>query len=114
MPELPSGTVTFLLSDIAGSTQLWQLDPGLMRQAVNRCARLRAVGHGGQTLLSQSTYDLIRDHLPAGLEVRDLGEHRLRDLIRPERVFQLDIAGVPGEFPPLRSLTTFPNNLPVQ
>src|SRR5918997_5496707 len=57
--------------------------------AVNRCARLRAAAHGGQTLLSQATYDLVRDHPPAGVALTDLGEHRLKDLARPERVYQL-------------------------
>jgi len=82
--------------------------------AVNRCARLRAIAHGGQALLSQAVYDLVRDALPAGVAVRDLGEHRLSDLARPERVFQLLGPDVPADFPPLRSLDALPNNLPVQ
>src|SRR5438132_8330730 len=57
--------------------------------AVNRCARLRAIAHGGQTLLSQATGDLVRDTLPAGVSLRDLGVHRLADLQRAERVYQL-------------------------
>lgn len=81
---------------------------------VNRCARLRALGYGGQTLLSQATFDLVRDSLPEKVSLRDLGEHRLKDLQRPERVFQLDVAGLPNEFPPLQSIDAFPNNLPVQ
>jgi class 3 adenylate cyclase len=82
--------------------------------AVNRAARLRAVAHGGQALLSQATHDLVRDALPAGVAVRDLGEHRLSDLQRPERVYQLSAAGVPADFPPLRSLDALPTNLPRQ
>jgi predicted ATPase/class 3 adenylate cyclase len=82
--------------------------------AVNRCARLRAIAHGGQTLVSQATYDLVRDALPAGVGLRDLGEHRLADLQRPEQVFQMVAAGLPAEFPPLRSLESVPHNLPVQ
>src|SRR5439155_191177 len=70
--------------------------------AVNRCARLRAVAHGGQTLLSRATYDLVRD---AGVALRDLGELRLKDLARSERVFQLG----DGVFPALRSLDAVPN-----
>src|SRR5262249_47392562 len=58
--------------------------------------------------------ELVRDHLPPGVSLRDLGEHRLRDLVRPERVFQLMIDGVASEFPMLRSLGTVPNNLPRQ
>jgi class 3 adenylate cyclase len=55
--------------------------------AVNRCARLRAIAHGGQTLLSQTTHDLVRQALTDGVVLRDLGEHRLADLTLPERVF---------------------------
>jgi predicted ATPase/class 3 adenylate cyclase len=71
---------------------------------VHRVARLGSAGHGGQVLLSEATRDLIADTLPEGLGVRDLGEHRLRDIPRPERVFQLVVPGLPDEFPPLRSL----------
>src|SRR5215218_8022148 len=53
---------------------------------VNRCARLRSAGHGGQTLLSEVTYGLVRDTLPPGVALLDLREHRLKDLTRPERV----------------------------
>ena len=197
MPDLPTGTVTFLLTDIERSTHLWEQHPeampaalarhevlvsevvqehggvvvksrgegdslfaafaravdavvaaGALQQvlhaepwpeglvlrtrlavhtgdaelragdyygaAVNRCARLRAIAFGGQTLLSLATQELVRDRLPVGATLRDLGEHRLRDLVRPERVFQLDVPGVPTELRPLRSLEAFPNNLPVQ
>jgi predicted ATPase/class 3 adenylate cyclase/Tfp pilus assembly protein PilF len=82
--------------------------------AVNRCARLRAIAHGGQTLLSLVTSALVRESLPAGLELRDLGEHRLKDLSHPEHVFQLVISGLPSDFPPLKSLDQRPNNLPIQ
>lgn len=81
---------------------------------VNRCARLRAVGHGGQTLLSQATFDLVRDAPLARVTLRDLGEHRLKDLQRPEHVFELDIVGLPADFPPLQSIDALPNNLPIQ
>src|SRR4029079_8545615 len=57
--------------------------------AVNRCARIRGIGHGGQTLLSEATAALARDQLPDGVGLHDLGEHRLKDLTRPEHVFQL-------------------------
>ena len=82
--------------------------------AVNRAARLRGVAHGGQTLISRATCELVRDHLPPEVTVRDLGEHRLKDVTRPEHVFQLDIEGLTDTFPPLASLSTIPNNLPIQ
>jgi predicted ATPase/class 3 adenylate cyclase len=79
-----------------------------------RCARLTAVAHGGQVVLSEAAVALARDALPAGAGLLDLGEHRLKDLQRPERVAQLLHPALPGEFPPLRSLDALPNNLPVQ
>src|SRR6202050_3280823 len=82
--------------------------------SIHRCARLRAIGHGGQTLLSRSTYELVAGGLPDGVSVRDLGAHRLRDLARPEQVYQLCHADLHGDFPALRSLSALPNNLPVQ
>ncbi len=82
--------------------------------ALNRAARLTAVAHGGQVLLSAVTADLVREQLPAGTTLRDLGEHRLKDLVRPERVFQLALPDLPLDFPPLKSLNAFPNNLPIQ
>jgi predicted ATPase/class 3 adenylate cyclase/DNA-binding CsgD family transcriptional regulator len=193
MPELPSGTLTFLFSDMEGSTALWERAPeamasvmarhdamlggvieahagivvkdtgdgmfavfrvpgdaaaaalGIQRavaaeawptpqpirvrigvhtgeaevrdgdyygSAVNRCARLCALGHGQQTLVSEATAALVRDNLPPGATLIDLGEHRLRGLSRPERVFQLVESGLPTEFPSLASPVTPPHNLP--
>jgi predicted ATPase/class 3 adenylate cyclase len=195
--ELPSGTVTFLLTDVEGSAALWERDPEAMRRAlarhdallgtgvarhggvlvksrgegdsvfavfdraqdavvaaceiqrafraepwptaiplcvrmalhtgaaelregdyygseVNRCARLRGIGHGGQALLSEATAALARDSLPEGSSLLDLGQHRLRDLARPERVFQLLHPDLPAGFPPLRSLDASLHNLPLQ
>ncbi len=80
--------------------------------AVDRCARLRAVAHGGQVVLSHTVRDLVLDRLPEHAELADLGVHRLRDLGRPEHVFGLAHPDLPSEFPPLRSLDTMPNNLP--
>src|SRR5687768_16573723 len=197
MPELPTGTVTFLLTDIEGSTALWEQHRDAMRQAlvrhdvlveqlvaehhgqvvrprgegdsrfavfaratdavaaaaalqqalhaepwptptpvrvrmalhtgeadlregdyygsaVNRCARLRAIAHGGQTLISLATEQVVRGQLVSGAMLHDLGEHRLKDLQHPERVFQLQIDGLLAAFPPLRTLDSRPHNLPVQ
>jgi predicted ATPase/class 3 adenylate cyclase len=194
---LPTGTVTFLFTDIEGSTRLWEQHPDAMRHViarhddlaaevilhhagllvksrgegdslftvfsrptdalaaacalqqaflteswpaetplrvrmalhaapaerregdyygpgVNRCARLRAVAHGGQVLLSQATADRVREHLPADVSLRDLGSHRLKDLQRPEHLFQLLHPELPSDFPPLRSLEAFAHNLPAQ
>lgn len=197
MTDLPVGTVTFLFTDIEGSTQLWEKFPEAMQsalaqhdsilkesigmngghiikttgdgvhavfekaidavnatldaqcefitsatldaseiqirvrmglhtgeaefrdgdyygQTLNRAARIMAVGHGGQVLLSGITADVVREHLPVDINLHDLGEHRLKDLIRPERLFQLNASGLQTVFPPLRSLNLLPNNLPSQ
>src|SRR5688500_11835610 len=81
---------------------------------LNRVARLLSAAHGGQVLLSLPTQELVRDQLPKGTTLRDLGEHRLKDLFRPERVFQLVSHDLPSEFPPLRTLEAYRNNLPLQ
>jgi predicted ATPase/class 3 adenylate cyclase len=81
--------------------------------AVNRVARLMAIGHGGQILLSGATRELTHGDLPAGTVLVDLGEQRLQDLTEAEHVWQIDVAGLPSEFPPLRSLDALPNNLPI-
>jgi predicted ATPase/class 3 adenylate cyclase len=81
---------------------------------VNRCARLRAIGHGGQVLLSAVLAELVQENLPQGAYLRDLGVHRLKDLAAPERVFQLSHPELRAEFPPLNSLEARPNNLPMQ
>ncbi|MGD2078261.1 MAG: adenylate/guanylate cyclase domain-containing protein, partial [Chloroflexota bacterium] len=192
--EIPTGTVTFLFTDIEGSSRLWQAFPEqmavnlvrhdtLLRQAieshggyvfktvgdqfcaafahardaldaaitsqialvnepwigaqvavrigihsgsceerdgdyfgptVNRVARLMSIGHGGQTLLSAITLQLIGNRLPGEVVVRDLGNHRLKNLQQPEHVYQVDIQGLAGDFPPLNSLTVIANNLPLQ
>jgi predicted ATPase/class 3 adenylate cyclase len=187
---MPSGTITFLFTDIEGSTRRWERDTETMRTdvarhdelveeaverhhglvfatagdgfavafaragdalscavdvqnslrgaglpgvrmgvhtgeaeeragnyfgpSVNRAARLMAIGHGGQILVSNATEQLSRDSLGAGMTLIDLGEHRLRDLSRPERVFELAGPGLEHEFAPLRSLGAFAANLPVQ
>jgi YVTN family beta-propeller protein len=70
---------------------------------VHRGARIAAAGHGGQVLLSNTTRELVEDELPDDVHLRDLGEHELKDLKRPEHLFQLEVAGLPSEFPPLRT-----------
>ena len=192
----PSGTVTFLLTDLEGSTRMWERDPEAMKaamvrhdellektiaahrgyvfarmgdgmaasfstarhavcaavdiqtaladeqwstvdplrariglhtdeavvindnnyvsQPVNRAARLMAAAHGGQIVISGATESLVHDDLPVGTRLTDLGEHQLRDLGRPLRVFQLNSTGLRDDFPPLRTLDSFPGNLPAQ
>ncbi len=192
----PSGTVTFLLTDLEGSTRLWEQDPEAMKAAmvrhdelleksvaahcgyvfsrmgdgmaaafstardalsgaaefqhalaaelwgteqplrarvglhtdeatilgdagyasfpINRCARLMTAAHGGQTVVSGATEMLLRGHLPDGTELVDLGEHRLRDLGSPLRIYQMNSYGKSEQFPPLRTLNSFPGNLPAQ
>jgi predicted ATPase/class 3 adenylate cyclase len=193
--EVPSGTVTFLFTDLEVSTRLWEQEPEAMRGAlarhdeilrdavvsgggrvvkgtgdgvhaafataeaaltvaidsqlalaaeqwdvseplrvrmglhtgvaeardndyfgseVNRAARLMAVGHGGQILVSDVTEPLVREVLPEGVAILDLGMHRLRDLAQPLRVFQVQQPSLPSRFPALRTLEGFPNNLPEQ
>jgi predicted ATPase/class 3 adenylate cyclase len=89
---------------------------GLVGLDVHRAARVAAAGYGGQVLVSETAAALVRDALPAGAALADLGVHRLKDLGRPERVFQLQAAGLQARFPPLRSLgnPALPNNLPAQ
>ena len=89
-------------------------DGNLFGDTVNRCARIRGLGSGGQTLMSSAVYELVRDRLPVDVTARDLGEHRMKDLVRAERIWQLDIAGLAGDFPPLASLDRASHNLPVQ
>lgn len=195
MSELPTGTVTFLFTDLESSTRLWEEHPDAMRDALarhdeilrdavevrggkvvkgtgdgfhavfgqaedalaaavdaqlaldaerwsetgrlrvrmglhtgtaearagdyfgpvlNRAARLAGAAHGGQVVVSEATVGVVRDALPDGVGLEDLGEQRLRDLSRPERVFQVVHVDLPREFPPLRSLEAVPGNLPVQ
>jgi predicted ATPase/class 3 adenylate cyclase len=196
MADLPTGTITFLFTDLEGSTRLWEKNPNGMHLALtrhdtilteaieeqggflfktvgdafcaafptalgaleaalaaqrklfcetweeqigtlrvrmalhtgsayqrdgdyfgpplNRVARLLSAAHGGQVLLSSSTQELVRDLLPGGTHLRDLGERGLKDLARLERIFQLVAPDLPTEFPPLRTLEAYPNNLPLQ
>jgi predicted ATPase/class 3 adenylate cyclase len=195
VPELPSGTVTFLFTDLEGSTRLWEEHRAAMRPALerhdallrdaveqhhgvvvkttgdglhgvfrstrsavdaalaaqrdlaaeewavpgglrvrmglhtgdavardgdyygpatNRAARVMASAHGGQIVVSHATEEILRDALPDDVGLVDLGEHRLPDLARPERIFQVVATGLEREFPPLRALDAVPGNLPSQ
>jgi predicted ATPase/DNA-binding CsgD family transcriptional regulator len=97
----------------AGEVQLRD-EHNYVGTTIARCARLRALAHGGQTVVSQSVHDIASDTLPAGASLEDMGTHRLRDLSRPERVFQLRHPDLPVNPAPLRSLDVVPNNLPFE
>ncbi len=192
-PSLPAGTVTFLFTDIEGSTQLWEQHPHTMPTALarhdvilhqaieshggvvfktvgdsvhavfarasdalvaglaaqraldiepwessgplrvrmalhtgaaelrdgdyfggplNRVARILALGHGGQVLLSHATHDLVADDLPDRTTLHALGEYHLKDLTRPEQIFQLVCLDLPADFPPLGTIDTPPPSQP--
>ena len=76
--------------------------------------RIMSAGHGGQILLSQSTYDLTRDRLPEKAQLVGMGERRLKDVLRPEHLYQLSVPDLPSEFQPLNTLESFQHNLPAQ
>jgi hypothetical protein len=83
------------------------------RLDVHQAARIMSAGHGRQVLLSQTTRDLVEHDLPDGVSLRDLGVHRLKDLLHPSHLFQLVIAGFPADFPPLKTLDAH-HHLPLQ
>jgi len=89
-------------------------ETGYVGLDVHRAARICAAGHGGQVLVSEATAILVTEDLPNDVSLRDLGEHRLKDLAHPERVFQVVAPELQATFPALTSLTTLPNNLPIQ
>jgi len=97
---LHTGTVEFHDGDYLGA-------------AVNRVARIEGAAHGGQVVISASTRELVQDQLPDDADMVDLGEHRLRGLSRPERIYQLTATDLPSAFPSLRTLDTSETNLPV-
>ena len=82
--------------------------------AVNRTARVMSAGHGGQILLSSAVAEAISGRLPSEMQLRDLGQHRLKDLAEPLRLFQIVAPGLAETFPPLSTLDQRPNNLPTQ
>jgi len=81
---------------------------------VHYAARIMSAGHGGQVLLSRTTRDLVEQDLPEGVSLRDLGEFHLKDLERPIPLSQAVIAGLPADFPPLKTRYGRSDNLPVQ
>ncbi|MDP8957246.1 MAG: adenylate/guanylate cyclase domain-containing protein, partial [Actinomycetota bacterium] len=88
------------------------LDQDYLSIDVNRAARIAAAGHGGQVLMSDATRMLVADAIPAGVTLRDLGKHRLKDFAEPRSVHQVVIDGLEADFPPLKTLE-IPFNLPV-
>ncbi|MEO6891702.1 MAG: adenylate/guanylate cyclase domain-containing protein, partial [Ktedonobacteraceae bacterium] len=87
---------------------------GYVGMDVHRAARIMSAGHGGQVLVSETTRNLVEQHLPDGVSLRDMGEQRLKDVPRPDHLFQLVIADLPADFPALKSLAARPGNLPMQ
>jgi len=112
-PEAPDGIALHVRCGLHAGVEE-RRDNDFFGRAVNKAARIMSAAHGGQVLLSQAVAALVRDRLPAGAVLRDLGAVRLRDLARPERVYQIVHPKLRQQFPPLRSLEATPNNLPQQ
>jgi len=131
-PTAPSATAAAIAAQRALLARTWEVPGGIrVRMALhtgtadirdgdyfgpqlNRLARLLSAGHGGQILVSDTTRPLVEHELPAGVDLRDLGSHRLKDLAHFEHIFQIVAADLRDDFSPLRSLDTLPNNLPHQ
>jgi predicted ATPase/class 3 adenylate cyclase len=82
--------------------------------AMSRVQRLTSAAYGGQVLISTAAQELVRDDLPENVSLRDMGEQRLKDLIRPEHIYQLVIPNLPVDFPPIKTLDAYRHNLPTQ
>src|SRR5512134_248439 len=82
--------------------------------AMARVQRVMSVGYGGQILISNSSFELVRGELPGHIRLRDMGEHRLKGLLNPEHLWQVVATDLPQDFPPLATLNSIPNNLPIQ
>ncbi len=89
-------------------------ETGYVGMDVHRAARICASGHGGQILLSQTTRDIIEERPLEGLTLRNLGEHRLKDLGQAQHLYQVMMTNLPTDFPPLKTLDALPHNLPIQ
>ena len=87
-------------------------DSGYVGMEVHRAARICSAAYGGQILISDAVRALVGGDLPPGVSLRDVGSHRLKDLVRPQRLFQVDADGLRTDFPALRTLDSVPNNLP--
>lgn len=109
---LPPGGLRIRMALHTGAADL--RDNDYFGPPLNRVARLLSIGHGGQILLSQVTYELVRDQLPQDVTLKDMGQRRLRDLQRPEHVYLALHPGLPADFPELKSLEHLSNNLPQQ
>ncbi len=105
-----SGTIKVRMALHTGTAEEW--DGDYFGPPVNRVARLLSAGHGGQTLLSQPTYELLRDQLPASVQLLDFGERRLKDLIRSELSFRLSRLIYPSISLPSRRWTSAPTTCP--
>ena len=81
---------------------------------MSQVQRLMSAAHGGQVLVSLATQELVRDEMPEGVTLRDMGERRLKDMIRPEHIYQLVIAYLPTDFPPIKTLDVYHHNIPAQ
>ena len=115
--ELRSASWNTLQIAVRAAVHAGEVDPrgqDYYGPVVNRCARIRSLAHGGQTLLSESAERLARTELPEGWSLADLGRHRLKDLMDAERLFQLEASGIAKDFPPLPRLDQAARNLPVQ
>jgi len=97
-----------------GAGEVYPRDGNLYGDPVNRTARVRALGAGGQILVTAAVRELVAEDLPAGASLADLGAHRMKDLIHPEHVWQLQHPDLPSEFPALASLDAALHNLPLQ
>jgi predicted ATPase len=111
MGGLPSGTVSLVFSDVSVRVRMGVHtgnptvhDGGYVGMDVHRAARIAAAAHGGQVVISSATAELLGGNLPAGVGLRDLGSHLLKDIAAPERLFQLAIDGLQTDFPALKSL----------
>jgi predicted ATPase/class 3 adenylate cyclase len=111
-PWGPVGAIQVRVAVHVGTAQL--RDGDYFGPPLNRVARLLDTGHGGQILLSLSAQELVYDQLPPGVSLRDLGEHRLKDLGRPEHIYQVVAPDLPADFPALRTLDAYRHNLPAQ
>ena len=110
--EIQPQTIRVRMGAHTGEAEL--RDGDYYGQSLNRAARLMAVASGGQILLSEVTARLVDEHLPPGVTLLDMGDRRLKDLIRPEHIFQVVAAGLLSDFPPLKTLDSFHHNLPIQ